>query len=99
MQDLQPDLKDLTLFYFGDIDPAIYGIDGSIYRIDASDGFKPPFEAVDQVKTKFIGVSTSLIQGPWGPDCFFRNRLWQKPLHHTSDFSVQIFRSSDIAAH
>jgi hypothetical protein len=98
MQDLQPDLKDLTLFYFGDIDPAIYGINGSIYRIDASDGFKPPFEAVDQIKTKFIGVSTSLIQGPWGPDYFFRNRLWQKPLHHTSDFSVQIFRSSDIAA-
>lgn len=96
IQTNHPELNDLTLFYFGDTDPTVYGIRGKAYKIDASDNFGHLPEKPENTKTQFVGISTSLLNGPWGPREYFREMMWRKPLHSTSDNTIQIFRVSKM---
>ncbi|MFM7318041.1 MAG: ArnT family glycosyltransferase [bacterium] len=94
-----PELNDLTLYYFGDADPTAYGIRGTTFKIDASDNFDQLPEKPENTETQFVGISTSLLNGPWGPPGYFREMMWHKPLHTTSDWSIQIFRVSKMDHH
>ena len=71
LQARRPEFRDLTLYYFGDTDPAHYGVVGRRYVIDAGDRHPdlPPTLAAD---TAYLAVSASLQWGPWGPPGYFR---------------------------
>lgn len=94
LQKLRPELKDMTLFYFGDVEPSIYGVEGKIFRIDASDRFDNLPDKTEEPVSLFVGISTSLLNGPWGPPGYFEKYMWLEPLHYTSDGSIQIFEVS-----
>lgn len=93
MQDAQPDLKDISLFYFGDLSPAIYGIKGRNYQVDALGKYPHLPENVTLVNSKYVAVSTSLINGPWGPPGYFQRYSDKRPTAATPDFSIQIFQT------
>lgn len=87
----RPELADSTLFYFGDIDPAVYGIDVQAYLIDASDRFDhlPPGPMF--VTTRFVAVSTSLVHGPWGPPGYFAALARSPAVATTSDGTIRFY--------
>ncbi len=89
-----PELSDVTLFAFGDIEPAVYGIDVASYAIDASDKFGHLPETVDACRTKYVAISTSLIFGPWGPKGFFGRFVEETPVATTADGTIRFYRLS-----
>ncbi|GAC1471989.1 MAG: hypothetical protein NVSMB9_18690 [Isosphaeraceae bacterium] len=89
------ELKDVTLYYFGDTHPRYYGVSGVCHVIDAvgSAPAPPPrFEA----STRFVAVSTSLQWGPWGPPGYFRALKSVRPAFTTSDSTISVYRSADV---
>jgi len=91
----RPELSDTTLFYFGDIDPAVYGIGVNAYRIDASDrfGFLPARPS--DCRTRFVAVSTSLAFGPWGPKGYFSGIAELEPVAMTADGTIRVYRNGE----
>lgn len=70
LQRERPELKNITVFYFGATDPRKYGVMGKCVVIDAGElhpGLPPKMTAA----TPFVAVSTSLTHGPWGPPGYF----------------------------
>ncbi len=98
LQKAQRDLQDMTLFYFGDTQPARYGVIGETYVIRAS-GSAPclPDDPAD-VETRYIAVSASLQWGPWGPPGFFGTLDAVKPVAMTDDTTIAVYRTNDITA-
>ncbi len=66
LQRERPALRDLTLYYFGNTDPAHYGVVGRLHTINA-DGDHPELPAAMEAETAYVAVSASLQWGPWGP--------------------------------
>ncbi|HEX8202955.1 MAG TPA: glycosyltransferase family 39 protein [Isosphaeraceae bacterium] len=97
LQAARPELRDLTLFYFGDTDPAHYGVVGRRHVIDAGDRHPdlPPALAAD---TAYLAVSTSLQWGPWGPRDYFRSLDRLRPVATLDDFTIAIYRTADLRA-
>jgi len=89
----RPELADSTLFAFGDIEPAAWGIDVSAYSIDASDRFGHLPKAVSDCRTQYVAVSTSLVYGPWGPKGYFSTFADQAPVAVTSDGTIRVYRN------
>lgn len=98
LQHSQPAFRDLTLYYFGDTDPAYYGVSGQCYTITAvspASALPPVLEA----RTGYLAVSASLQWGPWGPDGYFRALDGIAPVRLTDDRTIAIYRTSDLPAH
>ncbi len=93
----RPEFADLTLFYFGDTDPAWYGVVGLRYLIDANQtpADLPPGLAVD---SPYLAVSASLQWGPWGPEGYFRPLDRLRPVAFTDDTTIAIYRAADLTA-
>jgi hypothetical protein len=95
LQQLRPELKNITLYYFGDTEPAHYGVAGvsnTITAIDDSSGLA----GLDSVDTRFLAVSASLEWGPWGPPGFFECLKGLNPVLLTDDTTIAIYRTSDL---
>ena len=95
LQAERPELADLTLFYFGDTDPARFGVRGRTFVVNAvtlPPGFPPRLAA----ETRFVAVSTSLQHGPWGPAGYFGALDDAVPVAALPDWSIVVYRTSDI---
>jgi 4-amino-4-deoxy-L-arabinose transferase-like glycosyltransferase len=97
LQHERPELRDLTFYYFGDTDPAHYGVAGTIYVIDAHKS-RRPLPARVSAATPYIAVSRSLQHGPWGPPGYFRELDRLSPVAITPDHTVAIYRTADLGA-
>jgi 4-amino-4-deoxy-L-arabinose transferase-like glycosyltransferase len=97
LQERRPELRDLTLYYFGQADPALFGVVGRRIGIDAGTvhpGLPPRLTAV----TEYFAVSASLQHGPWGPAGYFDESLRLTPVAATRDGTITLFRSADLRA-
>ncbi len=95
LQRERPEFRDLTLYYFGDTEPAYYGVAGRIYVINAVDD-QSDLPGLGAVKTPYLGVSASLQFGPWGPPGFFRDLDRLQPVRLTDDTTIAIYRTADL---
>ena len=97
LQQEQPRFRDITFYYFGDTEPANYGVAGRSYVINAAqDHLHLP--GLAQVDTPYLAVSTSLQWGPWGPPGFFRDLDHLKPVGSTDDTTIAIYRTAELQA-
>ena len=95
LQRARPEFRDLTFFYFGDTNPAYYGVEGRRFVFDAHklpSGLPPKLE----VDTTYLAVSASLQWGPWGPADYFRGLDATRPVAYTDDSTIAIYRASDL---
>lgn len=88
----RPELRDLTLFYFGDVDPKVYGIAGECYAFDAN-RLPPGLPSTFRVGTAYVAVSASLRWGPWGPPGYFGPLQASEPILDTPDATIAIYRA------
>jgi 4-amino-4-deoxy-L-arabinose transferase-like glycosyltransferase len=95
LQRLEPKYRDLTLYYFGDTDPARYGVRGTAYVVNAVDD-QSRLPELSKVKTRYLAVSASLQWGPWGPSGFFRDLNEVEPERFTADTTIAIYRLADL---
>ena len=86
----RPELRDLTLFSFGETDPKLYDVIGINHIIDASDRH-PTLPPSFQVSTRFVAVSASLQFGPWGPPGYFEPLRGIRPIAHTPDWTIAVY--------
>jgi hypothetical protein len=97
LQRARPELRDLTLFYFGDTDPAYYGVQGHRIIFDANHTPRGLPEEL-KVHTKFLAVSASLQFGPWGPPGYFRKLDGIPTECYTDDTTIAIYRTAELEA-
>jgi hypothetical protein len=93
LQREHPEYRDLTLYYFGDTDPARYGVAGRSYTIRATNPEIPSKLSAD---TTYLAVSASLQWGPWGPRGFFRALDHLEPVRFTDDTTIAIYRTASV---
>jgi hypothetical protein len=97
LQRERPELRDLTLYYFGDTAPARYGVSGRSYTVRAtSDNDHLPRTLT--AETRYLGVSASLQWGPYGASGFFGPLAGVEPICYTPDATIAIYRTADIPA-
>jgi 4-amino-4-deoxy-L-arabinose transferase-like glycosyltransferase len=95
LQRARPELRDLTLYYFGERHTAGYGVAGVRHVIDAGEdhpGLPERFRAT----TRYVAVSASLQWGPWGPPGYFRALDGAKPVAMTDDTTIAVYRTADV---
>ncbi|MFO0910230.1 MAG: Gfo/Idh/MocA family oxidoreductase [Isosphaeraceae bacterium] len=97
LQQRRPELRDLTLYAFGDTRPEYYGVAGICRVIDAG-SVHPDLPERLSAATEFVGVSASLQWGPWGPPDYFRALNGLKPYAMTDDTTIAIYRTRDLIA-
>jgi hypothetical protein len=95
LQRAEPEFRDLTLYYFGDTDPAWYGVEGTAHIVNAVDD-QSQLPGIQTVKTRYLAVSASLQWGPWGPSGFFRKLDSIAPIRMTDDATIAIYRTADL---
>jgi hypothetical protein len=95
LQQAHPEWRDLTLYYFGDTEPAHYGVAGTCHVIDAP-GIRPGPPPVLSAKSAYLAVSASLQWGPWGPEGYFRRLDALSPIAMTDDRTIAIYRVAEI---
>jgi 4-amino-4-deoxy-L-arabinose transferase-like glycosyltransferase len=95
LQRLDPKYRDLTLFYFGDIDPGCFGVEGRRIVFDANH-IPAGLPAELSVETTFLAVSASLQWGPWGPEGYFKGLNSLEPVAYTDDTTIAIYRAADF---
>jgi hypothetical protein len=93
LQRQHPELRDLTLYYFGDTDPRHYGVTGACHVIDAGT-VHPDLPPVLSAETAYLAVSASLQWGPWGPEGYFRVLDAVEPVRFTDDHTIAIYRAN-----
>jgi hypothetical protein len=93
LQARRPEFRDLTLYYFGDTDPGYYGVVGTRYLIDASDRH-PALPPQLEPRTRFLGVSTSLLHGPWGPVGYFDGLRTRAEAYVLEDGTMSLFSTA-----
>ena len=91
MQCKRSEFNSMTLFYFGDVAPTVYGISGMTFQVDASDQFEHLPKTLTGLNSRYVAVSTSLSDGPWGPSEYFRIFREIKPVTTTPDGSIRIY--------
>jgi len=97
LQQERPEFQDVTLYYFGDTEPAHYGVAGRCHVINAVDDHSH-IPSLAAVKTPYLAVSASLEWGPWGPLGFFRILDQLEPIRLTDDTTIAIYRTADLHA-
>jgi hypothetical protein len=96
LQRRHPELRDLTLFYFGDTEPARYGVAGRCYTVRAANANEHlPREL--RPETTYLAVSASLQWGPWAAAGFFNPLQGVEPVCFTDDTTIAIYRTADLA--
>ncbi len=95
LQRERPEYQDLTLYYFGDTEPARYGVAGT-HRVIRAVGDYRDLPAPESVKTRYVGVSASLQWGPWGIPGFFDRLDAVAPARMTDDTTIAIYEVSKI---
>jgi Dolichyl-phosphate-mannose-protein mannosyltransferase len=95
LQQQRPELADMTLYYFGDTEPAYYGVAGFSRIVTALDD-NSCLVGLESVETRFLAVSASLQWGPWGPPGFFKSLKGLNPILLTDDTTIAIYRMSDV---
>jgi hypothetical protein len=96
LQHARPELRDLTLYYFGDTRPEYYGVSGVCHVIDAGEAHRG-LPARFSANTTYVGVSTSLGWGPWGPPGYFHCLDGVAPAAVTEDGTITVYKVRDIA--
>ena len=96
LQHRRPELRNLTLFYFGDTEPARYGVAGRCYTVRATPQANAHLPRQLAPETPYLAVSASLQQGPWGPAGFFRPLDGLDPVCFTDDTTIAIYRTAEI---
>jgi hypothetical protein len=91
----QPEYQDITIYYFGDTDPAHYAVAGTTHVINAVDD-QAGLPGLDRVQTRYLAVSASLQWGPWGPPGFFSTLDRIEPVRFTADTTIAIYRTADL---
>lgn len=97
LQRAETGFQDLTWFYFGDTDPAHYGVKGAGLQIDAHGPRSKLPDAPEAVESRFVAISRSLQFGPWGPDGYFEPFDEIAPIWISRDHSVAIYQTKDAA--
>jgi hypothetical protein len=97
LQDERPELKDVTLYYFGDSDPRRYRVAGRFVVVSAVEDYSQ-LPMLDRVETPYLAVSASLQWGPWGPRGFFEQLKRLEPVCLTGDTTIAIYRTADLRA-
>lgn len=97
MQRTRPELSDLTFYYFGLVDPSVYGVQGRFYVVDAGEA-QPELPKTFEAKTAYVAVSASLKWGPWGPEGYFRRLNAISPVANTADGTIAVFDAADLRA-
>ncbi|MDB5352948.1 MAG: family glycosyltransferase, 4-amino-4-deoxy-L-arabinose transferase [Planctomycetota bacterium] len=97
LQTERPEFRDLTLYYFGDTEPAYYGVHGRSIKIDASD-IHPGLPDRFRSTTRFVAVSSSLQFGPWGPPGYFGRLAGVTPVIVLDDATIAIYATADLAS-
>ena len=95
LQRSQPELSDITFYYFGDTKPAHYGVSGASHTVNATDDHSN-LPSVYSVKTPYLAVSASLQWGAWGPPGFFSALNHVVPVRFTDDATIAIYRTADL---
>ena len=95
LQCAEPEFRNLTLYYFGDTDPACYGVEGTAHIVNAVDD-QSRLPGIQTVTTCYLAVSASLQWGPWGPPGFFRRLDSIAPFRMTDDTTIAIYRTADL---
>ena len=95
LQRQRPELTNITLYYFGNTEPAYYGVIGASHIINAIDD-NCQILSLNSVETRFLAVSASLQWGPWGPRAFFDRLKGLNPVLLTDDTTIAIYRTSDL---
>jgi hypothetical protein len=90
LQERRPELRAATIFYFGDTDPAHYGVVGERLVLDAHD--RTPLPPELSVATPYVAVSRSLQYGPWGPAGYFRPLDAIRPVAVSDDHTIAVYR-------
>jgi hypothetical protein len=96
LQRQRPELRDLTLFYFGDTEPARYGVLGRCYTVRAAPHANAHLPRRLAPETPYLAVSASLQRGPWGTAGFFRPLDGVHPIAFTADTTIAIYRTAEI---
>jgi 4-amino-4-deoxy-L-arabinose transferase-like glycosyltransferase len=96
LQKERPELRDITLYYFGDTDAAFYRVTGSCHVINAIDDHSN-IPGLDTVTTPYVAISASLQFGPWGPPGFFQVLDALEPVRLTDDTTIAVYRTADLA--
>jgi hypothetical protein len=97
LQHEQPQYRDLTLYYFGDTDPAYYGVAGTAFVVTATGG-SSTFPRPEDATTAYVAVSASLQWGPWAPPSLFGTLDGIVPEAQTADTTIALYRTTDLAA-
>ncbi|MDR3618888.1 MAG: glycosyltransferase family 39 protein [Paludisphaera borealis] len=95
LQRVRPEFRDLTFYYFGDTDPAYYGVHGTCYTVNAVDDHSA-LPSLETARTPYVAVSASLQFGPWAPPGFFRKLDGVEPVALTDDATIAIYRYVDV---
>ncbi len=90
---IQDGFPSLTLFYFGDIYPKVYGIRAKTFLITANQ-VPQHMPAELTVSTRYVAVSASLQYGPWGPVGYFSRLDRLVPVAYTDDKTIAIYDMS-----
>ena len=96
LQVARPEFRDITVYYFGETDPAYYGVVGVRHVVDAGT-VHPGLPDRPTAETRFLAVSASLQHGPWGPPGYFNALSGIEPMARTEDGTISIYRSEAIA--
>ncbi len=95
LQRAHPEFRDLTFFYFGDNDPAVYGVEGESYTVraaNANEGVPTRLEP----RTTYLAVSASLQWGAYAPPGLLSPLKGIEPVRFTDDATIAIYRTEDI---
>lgn len=95
LQHDRPELRDLTLYYFGDTEPELYGVQGRCYTVRAAN----PNTHLPRTLTApsdYLAVSASLQWGPWAASGFLRPLEGVEPICYTPDATIAIYRTADV---
>jgi hypothetical protein len=95
LQRERPEFCQITFYYFGDTNPAHYGVAGHFHVINAVDD-QSHLPGLDRADTPYLAVSASLQYGPWGPPGFFHELNRLQPLRLTDDKTIAIYRTADL---
>jgi 4-amino-4-deoxy-L-arabinose transferase-like glycosyltransferase len=97
LQRRRPELRNLTLYYFGDTEADRYGVVGRCYTVRSAH----PNDHLPRIltaRTEYLAVSASLQWGPWAASGYLRPLEGVKPVCYTPDTTIAIYRTADIPA-
>jgi hypothetical protein len=95
LQRERPELRDLTLYDFGNTEPERYGLEGRCYTMRAAcDNNHLPRNLT--AGTRYLAVSASLQWGAWAASGYFRPLDGVEPYCYTADTTIAIDRTADV---